>query len=58
MELAEFDGENYQIGIVDVCHRPYEAFVQEIKAAHAELLDVLLGRRAPYDVQPEELIIR
>lgn len=56
--LGRFDGENYQIGIVDVCHRPYEAFVQEIKATHAGLLDVIQGRRAPYDVQPEELIIK
>ncbi|MCT2196283.1 hypothetical protein M3G15_14160 [Paenibacillus sp. p3-SID1389] len=56
--LGRFDGENYQIGIVDVCHRPYEAFVQEIKATHEGLLDVLLGKREPYDVQPKELIIK
>ncbi|WP_339821329.1 hypothetical protein MKZ15_09000 [Paenibacillus sp. FSL R7-0216] len=56
--LGRFDGENYQIGIVDVCHRPYEDFVQEIKATHAEMLDVIQGTRAPYGVQPTELIMK
>lgn len=55
--LGRFDGEAFQIGIVDVCHRPYEDFVKEIKATHEGLLDVIQGKRAPYDVQPVELII-
>ena len=41
--LGRFDGENYQIGIVDVCNKPYDEFVQGIIITNNELYDVKSG---------------
>ena len=32
--LGRFDGENVNIGIVDVCNRPYEGYIKGMKNAH------------------------
>ncbi|PIE23754.1 MAG: hypothetical protein CSA62_06500 [Planctomycetota bacterium] len=44
---GRFDGENYNIGFVDVCLRPYAELAEAVKATHRQLLPVLLGKRAP-----------
>lgn len=41
--LGRFDGENYQIGVVDVCNRPYDEFVSGIITANDELYEVAEG---------------
>lgn len=38
--LGRLDGENYNIGIVDVCHRPYEEFVRGIRATNRAVYEV------------------
>ena len=43
--LGRFDGENMQIGLVDVCNKPYEAFVQEVAAVNDEIYDIVDGKR-------------
>jgi Beta-galactosidase len=53
--LGRFDGENYQIGVVDVCNRPYESFIQGVEKAHDQLYDVRTGRVKPYDRHPDEI---
>ncbi|MBQ2709013.1 MAG: beta-galactosidase [Clostridia bacterium] len=53
--LGRFDGENYQIGIVDVCNRPYAEFVEGIKATHHELYDIAAGRMEPNARKAEEI---
>jgi hypothetical protein len=41
------DGENYNIGMVDVTDRPYPEMVASMKLAHQHVLDVRLGKLAP-----------
>ena len=51
--LGRFDGENYQIGCVDVCHKPYDDFVDAIKATTDTMYQVAAGEVKPYDEKPE-----
>ena len=46
---GRFDGENYNIGLVDVTDRPYPDLVDALKATHRDLFDVHAGRRKPTD---------
>ncbi|MFN8095620.1 MAG: beta-galactosidase [Vicinamibacteria bacterium] len=45
--LGRFDGENFQIGFVDVCHRPYDELVGAAIRSHEAIYDVMLGRTPP-----------
>lgn len=53
--LGRFDGENYQIGIIDTTQRPYEDFEAGIMQTHAELYDVMSGKIPPTDRMAEEI---
>jgi hypothetical protein len=53
--LGRFDGENFQIGFVDVCHRPYRELVEAAKATHERIYDVMEGREKPYDREAKEV---
>ncbi|WP_199620880.1 beta-galactosidase [Paenibacillus alkalitolerans] len=53
--LGRFDGENYQIGIVDVCQQPYRPFVQAMKLAHERIYDIRVGKMAPTADRPNEI---
>ncbi|OMD76541.1 MULTISPECIES: beta-galactosidase [Paenibacillus] len=53
--LGRYDGENYQIGVVDVCNRPYEPFVQAARKAHDQMYQVRTGMTAPYNIVPMEI---
>jgi len=44
---GRMDGENYNIGIVDVTDRPYNELVDAMKATHKRLLDVHSGKEPP-----------
>jgi len=41
------DGENYNIGMVDVTDRPYPELLAAMKLSHSRLLDVRMGKIAP-----------
>lgn len=45
---GRFDGENYNIGLVDITDRPYEELVEALKTTHARLYDVHAGRTEPF----------
>lgn len=49
------DGEDYNIGFVDICSRPYEAMAKAARAAHASIYRVAAGEAAPYADEPEYL---
>jgi hypothetical protein len=51
--LGRMDGENYNIGFVDVTDRPYRELVDGAKATHARLLDVHSGKAAPFNERPK-----
>lgn len=53
--LGRFDGENYQIGLVDVCGRPYDEFVEGIRETHLGIYDVARGITLPSTVRALEI---
>jgi hypothetical protein len=46
---GRFDGENYNIGLVDVTDRPYPELIEAIKTTSRRLLAVHGGKAAPFD---------
>ena len=46
---GRFDGENYQIGLLDVCNQPYKEVMEEIKKAHRQMYKIARKRRPPFD---------
>lgn len=54
--LGRPDGENYQIGIVDVCHKPHEDFIRGVEKAHSRMYEVADGRTEVADVNPVKII--
>lgn len=53
--LGRFDGENYNIGFLDTCNRPYEPLAEAARLSHERLYQVAMGEVAPYDDAPEYL---
>ncbi|MBN1479983.1 hypothetical protein EH223_18805 [candidate division KSB1 bacterium] len=51
--LGRFDGENYNIGFLDVCNRPYEELLVAARATHDIIYDVAARTTAPYADAPE-----
>ena len=52
---GRFDGEAFNIGFLDVCHRPYAELAAAARAAHGRMYEVALGRLEPYAEEPEYL---
>jgi hypothetical protein len=50
---GRFDGENYNIGWIDVTDRPYPDLVAAAKLTHARLLDIHSGKIPPTDRKPQ-----
>ena len=50
--LGRMDGENYNIGFVDVTDRPYVELVEAAKATHKRLMDVHSGKLTPFAQHP------
>jgi hypothetical protein len=53
--LGRFDGENYNIGFLDVCSRAYEPLADAARTAHERMYSVAAGETPPYRDQPEYL---
>mgnify|MGYP000175264010 FL=1 len=53
--LGRFDGENWNIGFLDVCNRPYEPLAQAARLTHEQLYRIAAGEIAPYNEAPEYL---
>jgi hypothetical protein len=50
---GRMDGENYNIGLVDVTDRPYPELIEAMKATHRRLQAVHAGKTAPFDTGPK-----
>jgi len=50
--LGRMDGENYNIGFVDVTDRPYKELVEAAKVTHKRLQDVHSGKLLPFCAHP------
>ena len=53
--LGRFDGENWNIGLEDVCRRPYTEFLDGVTECHRRLYDVASGSVAPADERAQEV---
>jgi hypothetical protein len=53
--IGRFDGENYNIGFLDVCHRPYEGICEAATAAHEQMYALATGSVKPFADPPEYL---
>lgn len=53
--LGRFDGENYNIGLFDVCMQPYADMAAAIKACSEEIAQVHAGEKQPTDDLPVSL---
>ncbi|MCR4903107.1 MAG: beta-galactosidase [Butyrivibrio sp.] len=53
--LGRFDGENYNIGLFDVCGSPYADFAFHIKKTAARIPELLTGKIPPTDDIPETI---
>jgi len=47
------DGENYNIGLIDVTDRPYRKFLDGVIATHQNLYSVHAGKAAPTNQKPK-----
>lgn len=50
--MGRFDGENYNIGFVDVNDRPYKELVKAAKITNKRLFDVHSGKELPFNKMP------
>ena len=53
--LGRFDGENYNIGFLDVCNRPYLHLCRAARTSHEILYSVAAGETEPFKDAPEYL---
>jgi hypothetical protein len=53
--LGRFDGENWNIGFLDICNRPYEPLTNAARTAHERLYDIAAGKAKPTDDAPRYL---
>ncbi|HUT93730.1 MAG TPA: hypothetical protein VMY37_29975 [Thermoguttaceae bacterium] len=53
--LGRFDGENYNIGFLDVCNRPYEPLSRAARTSHELVYQLADGRTKAYHDAPEYL---
>ncbi len=53
--LGRFDGENWNIGFFDVCHRPYQPLCDAARVAHERMYEIAAGLPAPTTDAPEYL---
>lgn len=53
--IGRFDGENWNIGFLDVCNRPYQEMAKAARLTHEQIYRVALGDAEPYSDVPEYL---
>ncbi len=53
--LGRFDGENYQIGFVDVCNKEYPEIIESAKLTHREVYLVANGDIPPTEERGKEI---
>lgn len=53
--LGRFDGENYQIGMVDVCMHPHETLLSAVKTTSERIYQVKNGEVEAFDQMPRKI---
>ncbi|MCM0646861.1 hypothetical protein NBE98_00555 [Clostridium swellfunianum] len=54
--LGRFDGENCNIGLIDVCGKPYEEMMEYVKNTHKRIYEICAGEVKPTEEKPEEVV--
>ncbi len=50
--LGRFDGENYNIGLVDICNQPYPEMVEATSRTNEAIYEVVSDKRKPTEQSP------
>jgi hypothetical protein len=50
--LGRYDGENYNIGFLDICHRTYDEMGQAAIGSHEAMYEIASGRQPPFAAAP------
>ncbi len=50
---GRMDGENYNIGLLDITDRPYPEMVNAMKETHKKLYQIHNGEQTPYSIKPK-----
>lgn len=53
--IGRFDGENYNIGFLDICHKPYLDLVEAAKTSHLYMYEIAEGSMEQFNDPPEYL---
>ena len=53
--LGRFDGENYQIGLIDVCMQEYQEMADALRQCHSQIYQVAEGDLPAFDTLPEHV---
>lgn len=53
--LGRFDGENYNIGFLDICHKPHKEICDAAIKSHSAIYAIADGQVEPYKDAPEYL---
>jgi hypothetical protein len=53
--LGRFDGENYNIGLLDVCVRPYVDFTGQVRDVNGGIYEVVSGKRKPAGIRAKTI---
>lgn len=52
--LGRFDGENYNIGLFDICSQPYPDMMGAVRECSESVYEVAAGEKAPTEVKAKE----
>jgi hypothetical protein len=47
--FGRFDGENYNIGLFDICNKPYEELIDAAVKTHQKIYSIATGAEKPFD---------
>lgn len=53
--IGRFDGENYNIGLFDVCSQPYKAMMAYVKKSSERVYDIKSGSKEPTTLLPKTM---
>jgi len=53
--FGRFDGENYNIGFMDICNQPYKELVDAAKLTHMRMYEVASGKEKPFNEVIEKI---
>jgi hypothetical protein len=53
--LGRFDGENYNIGLFDICSQPSEEMMRAVRECSSRIYGISCGETPPVDKKPESI---